>query len=119
MRAPKEILQEIILVIIYIVSLIVMNLIFMWLGLFEKTAQNEPKSYWVFLIFIPTLLLASKSTKWMMIGIERITGFQFTFGWLGFVFMFTIGGFLSIIIIPIGLSLLIAQYLRARKQESI
>jgi hypothetical protein len=86
------------------------------LGL-TKHDENGP-SAWVLLPFVPVLLLAFKSTRWMMIGIEYVTGFSFAvFGW-GIIFMFAVGAAASVVVIPVGLVLLTMQYFRAKKFQA-
>ncbi len=113
MRTPQDILREIMFVIGLIISFVVLISIFRILGL-TKFDENGP-SAWFFVQFVPVLLLGFKSTRWMMDGIEYVTGFSFAvFGW-GIILMFAIGAAASIVIIPVGLALLTMQYFRAKK----
>lgn len=74
---------------------------------------GESPSYMVLLPIIPMLFLGFKSSKWMLIGVEKFTGFQMVFFGKGVIFIFLIGLFASIVIIPIGLVYLLMQYLRS------
>lgn len=118
MKTPQEILGEIVLVIVQIVSIPVLVGVVHVLGLDAPGPDGHP-SAWVFLPGLPVLLLAFKSTRWMMLGIEYITGFRFAvFGWFGIIVMFIIGAAASMVVIPTGLLLLTLQYLRTRKLQT-
>jgi hypothetical protein len=113
MRAPQDILREIMFVIGLIISFLALVWIFQVLGL-SKHDGNAP-SAWILVPFVSGLLLGFKSTRWMMQGIEYITGFSFAVFGRGIIFMFMIGFFASLVVIPVGLVLLTMQYFQARK----
>jgi membrane protease YdiL (CAAX protease family) len=111
MRTRKDIMMEMIFVIGAVVLIPITVFIAKQFAVEPGQASNF--SYMTLLPIIPMLYLGFKSSKWLVLSVEKFTGFKLVFfGW-GMLFIFLAGLFSSIVVIPIGLFSLLMQYLRA------
>ncbi|MEJ2226901.1 MAG: hypothetical protein P8Y67_01450 [Alphaproteobacteria bacterium] len=122
MRSRNAILVEILLVVGAIILIPILVSVVNYFRVEPGEAQYfrvEPgeaqsQSYMILLPIIPMLYLAFKSSKWLVIGAEKFTGFQLVFFGKGMLFIFFAGMLFSLIIIPLGLVGLIWEYVRTK-----
>ncbi|MEJ2117411.1 MAG: hypothetical protein P8Y36_05700 [Alphaproteobacteria bacterium] len=112
MRSRNAILTEILLVVGAIILIPILVSVVNYFRVEPGEAQSQ--SYMILLPIIPMLYLAFKSSKWLVIGAEKFTGFQLVFFGKGMLFIFFAGMLFSLIIIPLGLVGLIWEYVRTK-----
>ena len=89
-------------------------LLFVLMMLAEPTESGP--GYLFFGAMLLTLLLGFTSARWIMRAIEAITGFKFYLSGFMLVMLLMFSMVFSFIVLPLGLALLVTQYVLARRR---
>lgn len=81
----------------------------------SKWIETEP-GYLFYGAILLMLVLGSTSARWVMRAIETITGFKFFLSGFMLFMLFVFSMALSFIVLPLGLALLVIQYVLARRR---
>ena len=83
----------------------------------SKWIETEP-GYLFYGAVLLMLVLGFTSARWVMRAIETITGFKFFLSGFMLVMLFAFSMAFSFVVLPLGLVLLVIQYVLARRRQT-
>ncbi len=81
----------------------------------SKMVENTP-GYLFYGAMLLMVVLGFTSARWIMRAIEGVTGFKFSLSGFMLLMLFMFSMAFSFIILPVGLTLLVIQYVLARRR---